>query len=423
MTTLRRHPVSTLAACAPRRACRPPARAAGRAAARASTRGSVELDDAGRRDAALRPGRRADAGISRARSAALARLATSPRDVLKGGDVGVRREPTWTAAGTRRTSPQLLTVLAANQPALERAFYGRWWPRALLRLQALAQRQHAAPGAPQHRRALRPRQRLLPAVARPDDDLLVGAVRRRLRRRSLAAAQQAKYDAHARRARAAAGRAHPRDRLRLGRLRRDRGARRLPRHRHSRCPTRRPRTRASASPRAGLADRVDAARCRTTATCAAPTTASRRSRCSRRSASATGPRTSAPARRAARPAAAPASRRSPSPTTASSATARSPTSSSSTSFPAACSPRRRASSTRRSAAGLALARRARVRPRLRGDARSAGSRRSTRNAAGDPRAGLRRALHPLLALLPRLLRRRLRHAGPPMSRSTRSSRA
>ncbi len=32
---------------------------------------------------------------------------------------------------------QLLTVLAANQPVLERAFYGRWWMRALLRARHL----------------------------------------------------------------------------------------------------------------------------------------------------------------------------------------------------------------------------------------------------------------------------------------------
>ena len=42
--------------------------------------------------------------------------------------------------------------------------------------------------------------------------------------RSLAAAQQAKYDAIARRARAAARRASARDRLRVGRLRGDRRA-------------------------------------------------------------------------------------------------------------------------------------------------------------------------------------------------------
>ena len=40
---------------------------------------------------------------------------------------------------------QLLTVLAANQPALERAFYGRWWMRRLLRLRH-RRRQHAAAG-------------------------------------------------------------------------------------------------------------------------------------------------------------------------------------------------------------------------------------------------------------------------------------
>ena len=41
----------------------------------------------------------------------------------------------------------------------------------------LAERQHAQRLAPQHLRPLRPRQRLLPRMARPDDDLFVGAVR------------------------------------------------------------------------------------------------------------------------------------------------------------------------------------------------------------------------------------------------------
>ena len=58
---------------------------------------------------------------------------------------------------------------------------------------ALAQCQHEAAGEAQHRRPLRPRQRLLPTVARSDDDLFVGAVRRRLGR-PLAVAQRAKYE-------------------------------------------------------------------------------------------------------------------------------------------------------------------------------------------------------------------------------------
>jgi cyclopropane-fatty-acyl-phospholipid synthase len=52
---------------------------------------------------------------------------------LKGGDVGFGESY---AAGLWDTPDlvHLLTVLAANQPGLERAFYGHWWGRGLLRL-------------------------------------------------------------------------------------------------------------------------------------------------------------------------------------------------------------------------------------------------------------------------------------------------
>jgi cyclopropane-fatty-acyl-phospholipid synthase len=52
---------------------------------------------------------------------------------LRGGDVAFAE----TYMQGRWDTPdltQLLTVLAANQSALERAFYGRWWSRSLLRL-------------------------------------------------------------------------------------------------------------------------------------------------------------------------------------------------------------------------------------------------------------------------------------------------
>jgi cyclopropane-fatty-acyl-phospholipid synthase len=54
-------------------------------------------------------------------------------DALKGGDVAFAES----YVDGRWDSPdltQLLTVLAANQPALEQAFYGHWWTRSLLRL-------------------------------------------------------------------------------------------------------------------------------------------------------------------------------------------------------------------------------------------------------------------------------------------------
>ena len=54
-------------------------------------------------------------------------------EALKGGDVAFAEsymEGRWDTPDLT----QLLTVLAANQSALERAFYGRWWSRSLLRL-------------------------------------------------------------------------------------------------------------------------------------------------------------------------------------------------------------------------------------------------------------------------------------------------
>jgi cyclopropane-fatty-acyl-phospholipid synthase len=53
-------------------------------------------------------------------------------EVLKGGDVAFAEsymEGRWETPDLT----QLLTVLAANQAALERAFYGHWWTRTLLR--------------------------------------------------------------------------------------------------------------------------------------------------------------------------------------------------------------------------------------------------------------------------------------------------
>ncbi len=54
-------------------------------------------------------------------------------EALKGGDVAFAEsymEGRWDTPDLT----QLLTVLAANQSSLERAFYGRWWSRSLLRL-------------------------------------------------------------------------------------------------------------------------------------------------------------------------------------------------------------------------------------------------------------------------------------------------
>jgi cyclopropane-fatty-acyl-phospholipid synthase len=53
-------------------------------------------------------------------------------EALKGGDVAFA-ESYMAGRWDTPDLTQLLTVLAANQSALERAFYGRWWTRMLLR--------------------------------------------------------------------------------------------------------------------------------------------------------------------------------------------------------------------------------------------------------------------------------------------------
>ena len=53
-------------------------------------------------------------------------------DALKGGDVGFA-EGYMAGHWDTPDLTQLLTVLAANQSALERTFYGHWWTRTLLR--------------------------------------------------------------------------------------------------------------------------------------------------------------------------------------------------------------------------------------------------------------------------------------------------
>jgi cyclopropane-fatty-acyl-phospholipid synthase len=58
------------------------------------------------------------------------------RAALASGDVGFA-ESYLDGLWDTRDLVQLLTVVAANQPALERAFYGRWWMRALLRVRHL----------------------------------------------------------------------------------------------------------------------------------------------------------------------------------------------------------------------------------------------------------------------------------------------
>ena len=328
------------------------------------------------------------------------------RDVLTGGDVAFAEAYMDGLLGHARPDRAAHRARRATRRRSSARSTASAWQRALFRLKHWLNANSTAAGEAQHRRALRPRQRLLPAVARPDDDLLVGAVRRR--RAALArrcAASQVPADA--RRARAAAGRAHPGDRLRLGRLRRSRRARRLPRDRDCRCPTRRPRTRASASP-GSASPTASSSASRTTATRAARSTGSPRSRCSRRSASAGGRRTSARVRERAA-----AGRARVHPDHHHRRRALRALPHAIRLHPAVHLPGRHA--------GLAVA------LRCRGECGRARARRTRSRFGRDyaetlrrwlaafdgesrrrARAGFRRALHPLLALLPRVLRRRLR---------------
>ena len=163
------------------------------------------------------------------------------------------------------------------------------------------QPQHADRVAAQHHRPLRPRQRLLSALARRDDDLL----ERRLRDARAVARRRAAQQVppHGRAGRPRARPARPRDRHRLGRLRALRGRRAgLPRHHAS--PSRRRSTtwRASGSPRPASPTAWTSS-CATTATSPAATTPSCRSRCWRPSAPSTTATSSTPAPRRSGPAA------------------------------------------------------------------------------------------------------------------------
>ena len=163
-------------------------------------------------------------------------------------------------------------------------------PRPAAEAAAPATGQFARGLEEEHPRPLRPRQRVLRPVARSHDDLLLGAVRRRAEQAARSRADR-QVRAHPRPDRRQAGRQHPRDRLRLGRLRRDRGAARHARHRHHdlAASSSSSRARAWSAPAWPTASTCSSA---TIATSKGATTISCRSRWSRRWASATGRTTS-----------------------------------------------------------------------------------------------------------------------------------
>jgi cyclopropane-fatty-acyl-phospholipid synthase len=94
--------------------------------------GSVELTTPEGATLRFGPGGAPTAGIKATPAVLALRDWRIAGEVLKGGDVAFAEsymEGRWETPDLT----QLLTVLAANQSALEHAFYGRWWSRTLLR--------------------------------------------------------------------------------------------------------------------------------------------------------------------------------------------------------------------------------------------------------------------------------------------------
>jgi cyclopropane-fatty-acyl-phospholipid synthase len=95
--------------------------------------GSVELTTPDGETRVFGPGGAPVAGTGEAPAVLSFRDWDVAGEALKGGDVAFAEsymEGRWDTPDLT----QLLTVLAANQSSLERAFYGHWWSRSLLRL-------------------------------------------------------------------------------------------------------------------------------------------------------------------------------------------------------------------------------------------------------------------------------------------------
>ena len=167
------------------------------------------------------------------------------------------------------SSPDLVTLLSARgaQPALAGALRAAGCarpPRLRSRRRPPAAAQHQGRQPPQHRGPLRPGQRLLPAVAGRDDDLLQRGLRHARPVPRGRPAQQVPADGGGRGPRARHAGAG--DRLRLGRLRAVRRRRAgLRRHDHHRLPGA-ARARHGAHPRRRASRTGSAWSCATTAT-------------------------------------------------------------------------------------------------------------------------------------------------------------
>ena len=139
---------------------------------------------------------------------------------LRTGDIGFA-ESFMAGDWTTPHLADLLRLLLANREVIDKAIYGSLVGLAAAPRPARAEPQHAARQPAQHRRALRPGQRVLRAVAGRDDELLAARGSTATATQPLAQAQDAKVRRAHRRHRRAAGRAPAGDRLRLGRGGRD----------------------------------------------------------------------------------------------------------------------------------------------------------------------------------------------------------
>ena len=152
----------------------------------------------------------------------------------------------------------LMQILLRNRQVLDGMEGGIGAPDgAAAESAALGCAQHAHRQPAQYRRALRPRQRLLPAVSRPDDDVFERACSS-APDMTLAEASRREARPHLPQARSEADRSCARNRHRLGRLRAARGgALRLPRHHHDDLaqPVRARRASASTKPASATASR------------------------------------------------------------------------------------------------------------------------------------------------------------------------
>ena len=224
-------------------------------AARAHGIRRADADHARRHHPALRPGRTRPSPRATCRRPTL-RCATGifAATCVTGGDIAFAEaymDGRWDTPTTSRAAHRASRSTSARSSARSTAAGGG----SSLSPQAPAASNSKRRARTQHRRALRSGQRFLLALARSDDDVFGGAVRQ-----ATAAARSPTRSTRSTRVswselRAAARRACSRDRVRLGRLCRNRSARRASRHRDQSLPTSRPRTRARALPRAGSRSR------------------------------------------------------------------------------------------------------------------------------------------------------------------------